>query len=98
MNTLHSPFGAPRKELISGLQKGVVALLFVLLLAFAGMYMLMSINLEKQNAQQEKLSELLGLVHSAEEHWLQWLLVGDRLIYSNDILQKHLLLVICTRC
>lgn len=84
MNTLHSPFGAPRKELISGLQKGVVALLFVLLLAFAGMYMLMSINLEKQNAQQEKLSELLGLVHSAEEHWLQWLLVGDRLIYSND--------------
>jgi hypothetical protein len=84
MNTLHSPFGAPRKELINGLQKGVVALLFVLLLAFAGMYMLMSVNLEKQNAQQEKLSELLGLVHSAEEHWLEWLLVGDRLIYSDS--------------
>jgi hypothetical protein len=84
MNTPHSPFGAPRKELINGLQKGVVALLFVLLLAFAGMYMLMSINLEKQNAHQEKLSELLSLVHNAEEHWLQWLLVGDRLIYGND--------------
>ena len=84
MNTPHSPFGAPRKELINGLQKGVVGLLFVLLLAFTGMYMLMSINLEKQNAQQEKLSEFLGLVHSAEEHWLEWLLVGDRLIYSDS--------------
>lgn len=84
MNTPHSPFGAPRKELINSLQKGVVALLFVLLLAFVGMYMLMSTNLEKQNAHQEKLSGLIGLVHSAEEHWLQWLLVGDRGIFSTD--------------
>ncbi|WP_421855239.1 hypothetical protein [Marinomonas sp.] len=83
MNTQHSPFGAPRKELINGLQKGVVALLFLLLLAFTSMYMLMSINLEKQNVHQEKLSELLGVVHSAEEHWLQWLLVGDRLISNR---------------
>ena len=72
MNTLHSPFGAPRKELINSLQKGVVTLLFLLLLAFSGMYMLMTINLERQNVQQEKLSEFVDLVHSAEEHWLEW--------------------------
>ena len=84
MNTPHSPFGAPRKELINSLHKGVVVLLFMLLLAFSGMYVLMSMNLDKQNAHQEKLSELVSLVHSSEEHWLQWLLVGDRIIYSND--------------
>lgn len=83
MNTLHSPFGAPRKELINSLQKGVVALLFLLLLAFSGMYMLMTINLERQNVQQEKLSEFVDLVHSAEEHWLEWLLIGDREVYSQ---------------
>ena len=84
MNTQHSPFGAPRKELINSLQKGVFALLFVLLLAFSGMYMLMTINLERQHAQQEKLSGLLELVHSAEKHWLEWLLVGDKQIYSQN--------------
>ena len=77
MNTLHSPFGAPRKELINGLQKTVVILLFFLLLAFAGLYYLMNSNLQQQNAKQEQLSELLGLVHSAEEHWLEWLLIED---------------------
>lgn len=85
MNTQHSPFGAPRKELINGLQKGVVALLFVLLLASAGIYMLMSTDLEKQNTQQEKLSALLGLVYSAEEHWLEWLLIDDEQIFEGDI-------------
>jgi hypothetical protein len=84
MNTLHSPFGAPRKELVNGLQKGVVALLFVLLLAFVGMYMLMNTNLDRQSVRQEKLSELLGLVHNAEEHWLQWLLVEDRQAFSAE--------------
>ena len=77
MNTPHSPFSAPRKELVNGLQKGVLVFLFVLLLAFAGMYMLMSVNLDKQNVKQEKLSQLTGLVHSAEEHWLQLLLIDD---------------------
>ncbi|MBR7888692.1 hypothetical protein J9B83_07020 [Marinomonas sp. A79] len=85
MNTQHSPFGAPRKELINGLQKGVVALLFVLLLASAGIYMLMSTDLEKQNTQQERLSALLGLVYSAEEHWLEWLLIDDEQIFADDI-------------
>jgi len=84
MNTLHSPFGAPRKELINGLQKGVVVLLFVLLLSFVGMYMLMTINLERQNAQQEKLSAFFELVHSAEEHWLEWLLAGDSQIFNEN--------------
>ncbi|RBP81777.1 hypothetical protein EBI01_10625 [Marinomonas rhizomae] len=84
MNTPHSPFGVPRKELINSVQKGVVALLFLLLLAFTGMYMLMSTNLEKQNAHQEKLSGLIGLVHSAEEHWLQWLLADDRRVFDNE--------------
>ncbi|AEF53865.1 hypothetical protein [Marinomonas posidonica] len=77
MNTLHSPFGAPRKELINGLHKTVVILLFFLLLAFAGLYYLVNTNLQQQNAKQEQLTELLGLVHSAEEHWLEWLLVED---------------------
>ena len=77
MNTLHSPFGAPRKELINGLQKTVVILLFFLLLAFAGLYYLVNSNLQQQNSQQEKLSELLSLVHSAEENWLEWLLIDN---------------------
>lgn len=84
MNTRHLPFGAPRKELISGLQKGVVIVLFVLLTTFAGMYFLVNGNLERQNVQQGKLSELLGLVHSAEEHWLQWLLVEDRQTHDSN--------------
>ncbi|MFT4574569.1 MAG: hypothetical protein ACI85E_001776, partial [Marinomonas primoryensis] len=84
MNTQHSPFGAPRKELINSLQRGVFALLFILLLAFSGMYMLTTINVERQHVQQEKLSGLLELVHSAEKYWLQWLLVGDQQIYSQN--------------
>ncbi|QUX96843.1 hypothetical protein C0J08_16200 [Marinomonas sp. CT5] len=83
MNTLHSPFSAPRKELNNSLQKSVVALLFILLLAFVAMYALMSINLDKQNAEQERLSELLAVVHSAEEHWLEWLLIEDRQIHDE---------------
>lgn len=83
MNTPHSPFSAPRKELKSRLQKGVVTLLFMLLLAFAGLYILMSIGLEKQNGQQKKLSELLSVVHHAEEHWLELLLVEDKQLYVD---------------
>ncbi|WP_111639195.1 hypothetical protein [Marinomonas shanghaiensis] len=84
MNTLHLPFGVPRKELINALQKGLVIVLFAMLLAFAGMYFLVNSNLERQDIQQGKLSELLGLVHSAEEHWLQWLLVEDRQTYDLE--------------
>lgn len=84
MNTPHSVFVAPRKELINGLQKGVVILLFALLVSFIGLYTLVSVHLERQNAQQEKLSELLTLVNSAEEHWLKWLLVGDRRVFNDQ--------------
>ena len=84
MNTQHSPISVPRKELTSRLQKSVVALLFLLLLAFAGLYMLMSMNLEKQNVQQEELNELLSVVHHAEEHWLELLLVEDKLAYVDS--------------
>jgi len=84
MNTPHSPFSAPRKELTSRLQKSVVALLFVLFLAFVGLYMLMSINLERQNAQQEKLSAFSRVVYLAEEHWLELLLVEDRQMYIDS--------------
>ncbi|MGO3739965.1 hypothetical protein [Marinomonas foliarum] len=76
MNTPHSPFGAPRKELINRLQKGVVALLFMLLLAFSGMYVAINMSLEQQRQEQAKLDELLVLTHSAKENWLQWLLFG----------------------
>ncbi|NLQ16538.1 hypothetical protein HGG82_02730 [Marinomonas sp. M1K-6] len=85
MNTPHPPFGAPRKELTYRLQKGVVVVLFILLLAFAGLYVLIKKGLEQQNTQQQKLDELVGLVHSAEEHWLEWLLVQDGGIYDEDI-------------
>ncbi|MCB5161967.1 hypothetical protein [Marinomonas algarum] len=84
MTTPHSPFGAPRKELINSLQKGVVALLLLLVLAFAGAYVYMSSSLEKQNAQQDKLTALLGLVYSAEEHWSEWLLLQDASLLSES--------------
>ena len=85
MNTPHSPFGAPRKELINRLQKGVVALLLMLLLVFSGMYVAISMSLEQQRQEQAKLDELLVLTHSAKEHWLQWLLLGkDDLNDIND--------------
>ncbi|WP_137169275.1 hypothetical protein [Marinomonas sp. FW-1] len=76
MNTPHSPFGAPRKELINRLQKGVAALLFMLLLVFSGVYVAISMSLEQQRQEQAKLNELLVLTQSAKEHWLQWLLLG----------------------
>ncbi|ETX10899.1 hypothetical protein MUS1_13045 [Marinomonas ushuaiensis DSM 15871] len=85
MKTPYSPFSIPRKELTSRLQQSVVALLFLMLLVFAGLYVLISVNLERQNTQQEKLKELLGVVHYAEQHWLELLLVGDKLTYVDSI-------------
>ncbi|MCW8357467.1 hypothetical protein N5P32_16760 [Marinomonas pontica] len=76
MNTPHSSVGAPRKELINRLQKGVVALIFLLILAFNGMYLWVSQGLEKQHLQQQQLSELQALTYSAKAHWQAWLLRG----------------------
>lgn len=47
--------------------------------------MLMSIGLEKQNGQQERLNEFLSVVHHAEEHWLELLLVEDKQLYVDDV-------------
>ncbi len=86
MNIPHPPSSsAPRKELTQSLQKGVVALLFILVLAFVGLYMLISMNLEKQNLQKEELSELIGVVHDAEEHWLEWLLIEEKNLYNDTV-------------
>ncbi|MGJ8646137.1 MAG: hypothetical protein ACSHXJ_04515 [Marinomonas colpomeniae] len=86
MNIPHPPSSSvPRKELTQSLQKGVVALLFILVLAFVGLYMLISMNLEKQNLQKEELSELIGVVHDAEEHWLGWLLIEEKNLYNDTV-------------
>jgi hypothetical protein len=89
MNTPHTlPSSAPRKELISGLQKVVVSLLFVLLLALAGSYLFMNTKLEQQNNQQEKVNVFVELVHNTEGHWLEWLLLEDRKLYTESSLSS----------
>ncbi|MBJ7536801.1 hypothetical protein [Marinomonas transparens] len=77
MNTPHSSFSAPRKELVSSIQKSLVLFIMLVLVLVFGMYKLMDLNLEHQSKQQDKLSELLYLVQNAEEHWLEWMLVND---------------------
>ncbi len=78
------PSGIPRKELTSSVQKSAVFLLFVLLVAFAGLYVLMNMNLEKQNIKQKHLNDFISLVHSAEEKWLEWLLIDDKREYGVE--------------
>ncbi len=84
MNTRHSPFGVPRKKLVSRLYKSLTALLIVLALAFSGMYVLTNASLQQQADQQTKMNELLNVVNDAQEHWLQWLLIDDSEIYEAE--------------
>lgn len=84
MNTQNSPFNTPRKELTSRLQKGVMIVLFMLLLVFGVLYMMISTTLEKQNAQQESLREFFNVVHHAKEHWLALLLIEEKQIYVDS--------------
>jgi len=84
MNTRHSPFGVPRKKLVSRLYKSLTALLIILALAFFGMHMLTNTSLQQQADQQTKMNELLNAVNDAQALWLQWLLIDDAEIYEAE--------------
>ncbi|MCV2401391.1 hypothetical protein OFY17_00715 [Marinomonas sp. C2222] len=86
MNTQNVSPELPRKELVGRLQKGVFGLLFLLLLSFVGLFFVMNSTIEKHKIQQTKLNDLVSVVHHAEEHWLEWLLIEDRQLYDEGSL------------
>ncbi|MEL0637917.1 hypothetical protein V6259_14220 [Marinomonas sp. TI.3.20] len=69
-----SSINSPRRELISSVQKGVFALLILLVVGAVGLYKFIDLEFGERANNQSTLMTLTAHTHTAERYWFEWLL------------------------